>query len=337
MHFPSRRLQHNTSPCCLLPAASYMPRLRRAQELAELCDGKNLGLWITALKKATVTKNRSPCAWCTARPNYTKMLVWNRERFTARPCKKMDGSYLETPKFPENLQQSPFLGKVRERHGELLQTSWRRSYVLEVRSWSGNDVPINLHQTNVIFCSNKKGPGLKARLSSSEVPILAERRQISAGSSLKVRSPEPAQLSSLRDPGAHDSTGPQALQGAQTVGGRLHPVRTAAAIRWWEWQTGSPPPQGLGPTSGQLWWGLWIPAGHVPQFIPWAPRSLTDLRPDELEAPRRRPGSTSYLTLPDDHHSADHWLNHPLMVTHWQLITWGRSPLWCWPMAEQDH
>ena len=30
---------------------------------------------------------------------------------------------LETPKFPESLQQSPFLGKVREGHGELLQTS----------------------------------------------------------------------------------------------------------------------------------------------------------------------------------------------------------------------
>ena len=125
--------------------------------------------------------------------------------------------------------------------------------------------------------------------------------------------------------------------GCPDSGGRLHPVRTASAIRWWEWQTGSPPLQGLGPTSGQLWWGLWIPAGHIPQFIPWAPRSPTDLRLDELEAPRRSPGSTSYLILPDDHHSADHWLNHPLMVTHRQLITWGRSPLWCWPMAKQDH
>ena len=92
-------------------------------------------------------------------------------------------------------------------------------------------MPTNLHQTNVILCSDKKGPGLKAQLSSSEVPILAEKRQISAGSFLKVRSPDPAQLSSLRDPGAHYSAGSQALQGAQMVGGRLRPVRTVAAIR----------------------------------------------------------------------------------------------------------
>ena len=46
---------------CLLPAPCQ--GWEGTQELAELCDGKNLGLWITALKKVTVTKNRSPCAW----------------------------------------------------------------------------------------------------------------------------------------------------------------------------------------------------------------------------------------------------------------------------------
>ena len=29
-------------------------------------------------------------------------------------------------------------------------------FVLKVRSWSGNDVPINLYQMNVILCPDKK-------------------------------------------------------------------------------------------------------------------------------------------------------------------------------------
>ena len=51
-----------------------------------------------------------------------------------------------------------------------------RSFVPEVRSQSGNDVPVNLHQTNVILCSDKKGQGLKAQLFPSEVKDLAKRR-----------------------------------------------------------------------------------------------------------------------------------------------------------------
>ena len=44
-----------------------------------------------------------------------------------------------------------------------------RSSVLEIRSKSGNDVPINLHQTNVTLCSDKKGKGPKAQLSPFRV------------------------------------------------------------------------------------------------------------------------------------------------------------------------
>ena len=36
------------------------------------------------------------------------------------------------------------------------------SFVLKVRSWSGNDAPVNLYQMNVILCANKKGQSLKA-------------------------------------------------------------------------------------------------------------------------------------------------------------------------------
>ena len=41
-----------------------------------------------------------------------------------------------------------------------------RSFVLEIRSWSSHDVPINLHQTSVILCPVKKGLSPKAQLPS---------------------------------------------------------------------------------------------------------------------------------------------------------------------------
>ena len=71
-----------------------------------------------------------------------------------------------------------------------------RSFVLEVRSWSGNNIPVNLYQTKVILCQ-ERASGPKAQLASSKVLVLAKRRQISVGSSLRTRSPNPAKLSSL--------------------------------------------------------------------------------------------------------------------------------------------
>ena len=84
------------------------------------------------------------------------------------------------------------------------------------------------------------------------------KRQISVGGSLRARSPDTAQLSSLREPGAQDPAGPQAPQAAQTVGPRcprLCPMQTAAAIRLQRqgWGRGSRPPQSLGPASGRSW------------------------------------------------------------------------------------
>ena len=32
-----------------------------------------------------------------------------------------------------------------------------RFFVLEVMSWSGNDISVNLYQTNIILCSDKEG------------------------------------------------------------------------------------------------------------------------------------------------------------------------------------
>ena len=71
------------------------------------------------------------------------------------------------------------------------------------------------YQRNVIICFNKKEEqGLKAQTFPSKVPVLAKRRQSSVGGFLRARSPDPAQLSWLREPGAN----PQAPQVAQMVG-----------------------------------------------------------------------------------------------------------------------
>ena len=76
-----------------------------------------------------------------------------------------------------------------------------RFFTLKVRSLSGKDVPVSLYQMNVILCPDKKGKGPKTQLSPSRVSVLAKRRQISVGSSLRARFPDSAQLSSLKEPG----------------------------------------------------------------------------------------------------------------------------------------
>ena len=77
-----------------------------------------------------------------------------------------------------------------------------RSFALEVRSWSGNDVPENLYQTSVVLCPDKKGQGSKVWLAPSKAPVLDNRGHSSAASSLRARPPDSAQLSSLRESGA---------------------------------------------------------------------------------------------------------------------------------------
>ena len=67
-----------------------------------------------------------------------------------------------------------------------------RSFVLEVRSWSGNDVPVYLYQMNVILSLDQKGQSPKAQPSPSKVQVLAKRRESSVGSSFRARFPYPA-------------------------------------------------------------------------------------------------------------------------------------------------
>ena len=112
---------------------------------------------------------------------------------------------------------------------------------------------------------------------------------------------------------------------ADGVPGRLSCHEVAEAGR------GSPLPQGLGPAGGVPQWGLWRTAGHSLPPVPWAPRSPAGPRLDELEGPAEKAGIQRWPhCLPDDHFG---WV-FPLMVTHWQLLAWGRGPLqtaeWDW-------
>ena len=77
------------------------------------------------------------------------------------------------------------------------------SFVLKVRSWSGNNVPIYLYQMNVIFshsCPVKRDHSLKAQLSlEMSHPGKAETDLI--WQVLQGRFPHSAQLASFMEPG----------------------------------------------------------------------------------------------------------------------------------------
>ena len=89
-----------------------------------------------------------------------------------------------------------------------------RSLFLTSRHGQVSDIPVNLYQMNFILCSYTNGQSSKAQRSASKAPVLAERRQISAGSSFRARLPHPAPPSSLREP-ASNAAGPRSPQVAQ--------------------------------------------------------------------------------------------------------------------------
>lgn len=126
-----------------------------------------------------------------------------------------------------------------------------------MKAWS-NDVSINLYQMNKFSVRTRKGkrpghnfhpPRSRSSLMSGEFllgPIIlsgnfhpapnlgppasvqaGQKRQALAGSALKVKSPDSAQLSSLREPGAQDPTSSQAPQMPQ----REWSVRASQVLR----------------------------------------------------------------------------------------------------------
>ena len=108
------------------------------------------------------------------------------------------------------------------------------------------------------------------------------------------------------------------------------PRQTAPTIRLQrqEQGRGSPLPQGLGLASGWPWWGLWRPAGHSFSLFPGPPRSAASHKPCELESPweTARSHLLPHTSNPPLHQPSG---TAPLMVTQWQLLVWGRHPLWC--------
>lgn len=176
----------------------------------------------------------------------------------------------------------------------MVQTSWCEILILEVRSQSGEDVPVNLYQTNVLLCPDNKVPSPRAQPSPSKVQVLAKRRPTSVGGSLRARFPDSVQLPSLRSLAprtqlALRSSGPQ-----KGAGGRAHslwPRPTAATLRSQRQrlQSGSPAPQGP---------GSWVAMGKALEPLthlwppPWVPSSPAGSGPgNRLEGPRQRPGS----------------------------------------------
>ena len=121
---------------------------------------------------------------------------------------KMTRVYLKCGSCLRNLKtpQKPFSRKDEGGEG-LVVANFSVSGTLFLRSSHGQEVPVNLHPKNVIPCSDKKGQGPKAQLSTCDIQVLAKRRQISAASFLR-----PCSAVSVKDPSAQDPTGPQAAQ-----------------------------------------------------------------------------------------------------------------------------
>ena len=137
-------------------------------------------------------------------------------------------------------------------------------------------------------------------------PRLAERRQISVGSSLRAKSLGPTQPSLLREPGTQDPTGPWPPQAAQRAGagptnqipGRQLPPfgyrgrnreEVHHCLKAWAWPVG-----GLGEGSGDL-----QDTASVCSLGP--PGQLPAISHVSWRVPGRQPGATSYLTLPIHH------------------------------------
>ena len=133
-------------------------------------------------------RNTSSRAQHTVKLIITKTSGFGADKGLLRAMQEDSDLYLKNHKLPESCQQSPFLGKVREGHGELLH--FLMSDPLLLRSGHGHVTTSLQTSTKQILCSDKKGKGPQAQLSPSEVQILAKRRQISAGGSLRARSPD---------------------------------------------------------------------------------------------------------------------------------------------------
>lgn len=143
--------------------------------------------------------------------------VWSRKRFTAGPPRRDGGSCLKHPKLPKSSQQSPFLGKGRERWVSCCKYLSVRVFVPELRSWSDNN-------NSCISLSSKCYSAFwqeRAQSLGTTVTLWGPNPGWRADLSWWLpqdQVPDPAQLSSLRELGTQDPTGPRAPQAAHTAG-----------------------------------------------------------------------------------------------------------------------
>ena len=121
------------------------------------------------------------------------------------------------------------------------------SFVLKVRSWSGNNVPIYLYQINVVFfyhsCPVKRGQSLKAELSPWNVPswISRNRSHLAAPSgqgSHILPSSHPWWSQAPNPTGPVSSGSPSVETSSQRL--RTRKMVTASRLQRQGWGRGSP-------------------------------------------------------------------------------------------------
>ena len=96
----------------------------------------------------------SLCATGTARPNDAESSESRAEKgLLLHDARRRVAPTLKTPNSPK-VSAKPFPGKSEVSRCKLPGV---RFFVLEVMSWSGNDISVNLYQTNIILWSDKEG------------------------------------------------------------------------------------------------------------------------------------------------------------------------------------
>ena len=100
----------------------------------------------------------SPCAQCTVRPNNNKTLEFGTEKGLLQGhARRWVAHVLRAPKLLKAFSKALLKAKWGERSMVSCKLPGVRSFVLEVRSWSGNDVSVNFHQRMLLSVLTRKG------------------------------------------------------------------------------------------------------------------------------------------------------------------------------------
>ena len=161
-----------------------------------------------AVTNTPVTENTSLCARRIVRPTIPKHWSLEQRKVYWRPCKEMSSSCLKNPKLPKKLSAKA-----------LFQERWVRDVVscckllvsepLFLRSGHGQGVVFLETSTKFLFW---QGQGSQDFYTPRTLSWLKGGRSQLAAGYLRARSPEPAQLSLLMEPGTQDPANPHAPQ-----------------------------------------------------------------------------------------------------------------------------